>query len=100
MATIDGARALGLEDELGSLELGKRADVIVVELDKPHSMPRTPQLASTLVYSAQATDVRDAVIDGSLVMRERKLLKVTEENIIADAMAQRRKLMTRAGIEE
>ncbi|HEX3282398.1 MAG TPA: 5'-deoxyadenosine deaminase [Pyrinomonadaceae bacterium] len=100
MATIDGARALGLEDELGSLELGKRADVIVVELDKPHSMPRTPQLASTLVYSAQASDVRDAVIDGSLVMRERKLLKVTEENIIADAVAQRRKLMTRAGIEE
>jgi 5-methylthioadenosine/S-adenosylhomocysteine deaminase len=100
MATIDGARALGLEDEVGSLEIGKRADVIVVELDKPHLIPRAPQLASTLVYSAQATDVRDVVIDGSLVMHGRELVGVAEESIISNAMLQRRKLMMRAGIEE
>jgi 5-methylthioadenosine/S-adenosylhomocysteine deaminase len=100
MATIAGARALGLENELGSLETGKRADVIVIELDKPHLNPRAPQLASTLVYSAQATDVRDVVIDGSLVMRDRKLLNATEESIVADAITQRKQLITRAGIEE
>jgi len=100
IATIDGARALGLENEIGSLELGKRADVIVVALDRSHLIPRAAKLASTLVYSAQANDVRDVVLDGAVVMRERKLLNVNEENIIADAMLQRKTLMMRAGIEE
>ena len=100
IATIDGARALGLENEIGSLEIGKRADVIVVGLDRFHSIPRAPNLASTLVYSAQANDVRDVVIDGAVVMRERKLVNANEESIVADAMLQRKSLMMRAGIEE
>ncbi len=100
IATTDGARALGLDNEIGSLEIGKRADVIVVALNRSHSIPRGPQLASTLVYSAQANDVRDVVIDGAVVMRERKLVNANEENIIADARLQRRELMVRAGIEE
>jgi 5-methylthioadenosine/S-adenosylhomocysteine deaminase len=100
IATIDGARALGLENEIGSLEIGKRADVIVVALEKAHLIPRARQLASTLVYSAQANDVRDVVIDGAVAMRERKLVNADEESIIAEAMLQRKKLMKRAGIEE
>jgi len=100
IATIDGARALGLENEIGSLEVGKRADVIVVTLEKAHLIPRARQLASALVYSAEANDVRDVVIDGAIVMRERKLVAADEESIIADAMLQRRELMKRAGIEE
>jgi 5-methylthioadenosine/S-adenosylhomocysteine deaminase len=100
IATIDGARALGLENEIGSLEVGKRADVIVVALDNVHSIPRAPQLASTLVYSAQANDVRDVIIDGAVVMRERQLVNANEKNIIADATLQRKNLMLRAGIEE
>src|SRR6266550_2159735 len=74
MATINGASALGIADQIGSLELGKRADVIVVALKEAHSIPRAGQLASTLVYSAQANDVRDVVIDGVVIMRERKLV--------------------------
>src|SRR6059058_804198 len=58
MATIDGAGALGLEKEIGSLEVGKRADVIVVDLTQPHASPRREDVVSTLVYSAQASDVR------------------------------------------
>ncbi len=100
MATIAGARALGLENEIGSLEIGKRADVIVVALNEIHSVPRAGQLASTLVYSAQANDVRDVVIDGSIVLRERKLAGANEDSIVADAILQRKSLMVRAGIEE
>jgi 5-methylthioadenosine/S-adenosylhomocysteine deaminase len=100
IATIDGARALGLENEIGSLEVGKRADVIVVALDNVHSIPRAPGLVSTLVYSAQANDVRDVIIDGAVVMRERQLVNANEKNIIADATLQRKNLMLRAGIEE
>jgi 5-methylthioadenosine/S-adenosylhomocysteine deaminase len=100
MATIDGAKALGLENEIGSLEIGKRADVIVVALNEAHSIPRSRQLASALVYSAQASDVRDVVIDGAVVLRERKLAGANEDSILAEATLQRRELMLRAGIEE
>ncbi len=100
IATIDGARALGLENEIGSLELGKRADVTVVALNDAHLIPRSRHLASTLVYSAQSNDVRDVVIDGAVVMRERKLVGADEESIVVDAMRQRKELMMRAGIEE
>ena len=65
MATIDGARALGLEAEIGSIEVGKRADVIVVELNRSHSSP-SPDVISALVYSAQASDVRSTIIDGQV----------------------------------
>src|SRR6267378_4516218 len=63
MATIDGAQALGLEKEIGSLEVGKRADVIVVKLDQLHSSPQR-DVISTLVYSAVSSDVRTTMIDG------------------------------------
>src|SRR5436309_1208374 len=71
MATIDGARALGLENEIGSLEVGKRADVIVVDLNQLHSSPKQ-DVISSLVYSAQPSDVRVTIIDGRVVMRNRE----------------------------
>src|SRR5438094_1274644 len=73
LATIDGARALGLDREIGSLEVGKRADVIVVDLNQLHSSPQRDDVISTLVYSAQASDVRTTIIDGSVVMRDDEL---------------------------
>jgi 5-methylthioadenosine/S-adenosylhomocysteine deaminase len=84
MATIDGARAMGLDDEIGSLEVGKRADVSVVRLDRLHSTPVT-DVVSALVYSAEADDVDTVIIDGELVMRERQLLTVNERETIAAA---------------
>src|SRR5438552_6408848 len=85
LATIDGARALGLEKEIGSLEIGKRADVIVVDLARPHSIPVREDLVSALVYSAGSSDVRTTIIDGRVVMREGELLTLNEADVIADA---------------
>jgi 5-methylthioadenosine/S-adenosylhomocysteine deaminase len=98
LATIGGARALGLGDEIGSLEAGKRADVIVVRLDSLHSTPRPADLISALVYSAQACDVSTVIIDGSIVMRDRKLLTLDERQVIEEANREAALLMTRAGI--
>src|SRR5258708_6897229 len=75
MATIDGARALGLEKEIGSLEAGKRADLIVVKLDQLHSSPQ-PDVVSALVYSAVASDVRTTRIDGQVGMGDGVLLTI------------------------
>jgi 5-methylthioadenosine/S-adenosylhomocysteine deaminase len=97
MATIDGARALGLESETGSLEVGKRADVSVVALDELHTTPR-PDIVSTLVYAAEASDVRSVVIDGRLVMRERELLTLDESEVINEARQKAGELFARAGL--
>src|SRR6266446_5090214 len=68
MATIDGARAMGLEKEIGSLEAGKRADVILVDLNRLHSAPQK-DIVSALVYSAVAPDVRTTIVDGRVLLR-------------------------------
>ena len=65
MATIDGAKALGLESEIGSIEVGKRADLSVIRLDSLHATP-VREVVSTLVYSAEADDVETVVIDGEV----------------------------------
>lgn len=99
MATIDGARALRLENEIGTLEAGKLADVVVVNLNALHSSPYSGDPISALVYSAQTADVRCVVIGGQLVMRERKLLTVDEESVLQDANRERAELLKRAGID-
>jgi 5-methylthioadenosine/S-adenosylhomocysteine deaminase len=83
MATIGGARALGLGDRLGSLEVGKRADLIVLDLGRPHLRPRHDPWA-TLAYAAHSPDVRDTVVDGRVLMRDRVLLTVAEEAALAE----------------
>lgn len=98
MATIDGARALGLAKEIGSLEVGKYADVIVVDLNRPHSSPRRDDVVSALVYSAQPADVRATIIDGRIVMREGKLTTLNEAGVIAEANREASALAARAGL--
>lgn len=73
MATIDGARALGLSGITGSLEMGKKADIIIIDTHKPHLTPMYNPL-SHLVYAVRGSDVRTSVINGKLIMEERKLL--------------------------
>jgi 5-methylthioadenosine/S-adenosylhomocysteine deaminase len=97
LATIDGARALGLADEIGSLEVGKRADVAVVSLGQVHTTPET-EVVSSLVYAATASDVENVIIDGQEVMRDRTLLTLDEAEVIAEANAQAELLMSRAGL--
>lgn len=84
MATLGGARAAHLEREIGSLEAGKRADLIVVDLGAPHLVPMY-NLYSHLVYAAKASDVTETVVNGRLLMRRRRLLTLNEETIKAEA---------------
>lgn len=84
MATIEGANALGLGDEIGSIEIGKKADLILLNLNKLHSTPQ-PDLVSTIVYSAQANDVETVIIDGQIVMRGGQLQTINEASITAQA---------------
>ena len=84
MATIDGARALELEDQIGSIEIGKKADVIMVDLDKPHFYPRHDDLSS-LIYSAQGSDVDTVIVDGNILMEKKELLTLNLEKVIKDA---------------
>jgi 5-methylthioadenosine/S-adenosylhomocysteine deaminase len=97
MATIDGARALGLEAEIGSLEVGKRADVAVVGLGQLHTAPGT-DVVSSLVYAAESSDVRSVVIDGRVVMHDRTLLTLEESEVVAEAEVQAEILMGAAGL--
>jgi 5-methylthioadenosine/S-adenosylhomocysteine deaminase len=97
MATIDGARALGLDAEIGSLEVGKRADVAVVSLDRLHTSPEA-EIVSSLVYAAEAGDVRSVVIDGRVVMGDRELLSIDERETVAEANEQAELLLARASV--
>jgi 5-methylthioadenosine/S-adenosylhomocysteine deaminase len=84
MATIGGARALHMEREIGSIESGKRADLIVVDLSALHLTPRY-NVVSHLVYAAKASDVTDTIVNGRPLMRNRKLLTLDEEAVKAAA---------------
>lgn len=97
MATRDGARALGLEDEIGSVEEGKRADLTVVDLERLHTTPR-PDVVSTIVYAASAADVRDVLIDGRLVLRDGRLATLDEREVIEEARGQYELLAARSGV--
>jgi 5-methylthioadenosine/S-adenosylhomocysteine deaminase len=84
MATIEGARALHMEKEIGSLEAGKKADLILIGLDAPNAVPMY-EVYAQIVYALKASDVETVVIDGRVVMRDRKVLTVKESEVIAKA---------------
>jgi 5-methylthioadenosine/S-adenosylhomocysteine deaminase len=84
MATSGGARALGLQNDIGILEPGKRADLISVELDRPHAVPVYDAI-SQLVFALKASDVRDVMINGKPVVRDRQLLTLDLKQILAKA---------------
>jgi 5-methylthioadenosine/S-adenosylhomocysteine deaminase len=84
MATIGGARALGMEREIGSLEPGKRADVILVRLDQPHAAPLYEPV-SQLVYALKASDVRDVMVNGKVVVRDGQILTLDMKQVMAKA---------------
>jgi len=84
MATIDGARALGLEKQTGSLEVGKQADIILLEFEKPHLTPKH-NLYANIVYSARGSDVGTVIVDGNILMEKRKVRTLREEDVIEKA---------------
>ena len=91
MATIDGARALGLEAKIGSLEVGKRADIAIVDLEQPKVQP-IYSVESALVYAASGNSVVTTICDGKILMRNRKVLTVDVPAAIAKAKEYRQKV--------
>jgi cytosine/adenosine deaminase-related metal-dependent hydrolase len=101
LATLGGARALGLAHEIGSLVPGKRADVIVVDARALHATPSADP-ASLLVYALRGSDVRDVLVDGRLLVRGRRLTERTgladQEQVLHEAEEQARLTLRRAGL--
>jgi 5-methylthioadenosine/S-adenosylhomocysteine deaminase len=86
MATIDGARALGMADRIGSLEPGKRADLIVVGMERAGQTPLYDPV-SHLVYATRGGDVRTTIVHGRVLMRDRRMTTLDEEAVLRDARA-------------
>jgi len=95
MATREGARALGLDADIGSIEPGKRADLIVIDRDRPH-LATAPDPISAVVYAARPSDVRTTVIDGAIVVDDFQLVTADRAAIEADAAAEAKALAARA----
>jgi 5-methylthioadenosine/S-adenosylhomocysteine deaminase len=99
MATIEGARALHMEKQIGSLESGKKADIILIGLDAPNAVPMYDVYAQ-LAYALKGNDVETVVIGGRVVMRERKLLTVNETEVIAKAREYKAKVAASLEMEK
>ncbi len=98
MATIDGARALHMEKEIGSLEAGKKADLILISLDEPNAVPMYDVYAQ-IAYSLKGSDVETVVIGGRVVMRDRKLLTVDESAVLEKAREYGKAVKASLGME-
>jgi 5-methylthioadenosine/S-adenosylhomocysteine deaminase len=95
MATRGGAQALGLEAELGSIEPGKRADLIIVDRDRPHLLPGDDP-CSTIVYAARGSDVTTTIVDGTILVEDGKSLRMDPREILSSARAAARDLVARS----
>jgi len=84
MATITGARAIGMADRIGSIEVGKRADIVAVRLDAPHAVPMY-DVYSQLVYALKSSDVADVMVNGRVVVRDRKMLTIDAAEVMTRA---------------
>jgi 5-methylthioadenosine/S-adenosylhomocysteine deaminase len=81
MATSYGAKVMGLEKETGTVEKGRKADIIVIDLNSPHLVPLYNPV-STIVYSAIGSDVKDVIVNGRILMKGRKLQTLDQEEIM------------------
>ena len=103
MANIDGARALGLDHEIGSIEIGKKADLTIINLRELHSSPRPEEITSTLIYSAVPADVLSVLVDGKFLMKDRQLQTLDEKTVInesnSEADSEAASLVSRAGLK-
>ncbi|MED1954181.1 MULTISPECIES: amidohydrolase family protein [Brevibacillus] len=97
MITVGGAQALQIEKEIGTIEVGKKADVILVNIEQPHIWP-TRNLVNTIVESVTSKDVEDVIIDGKLVMKNREMLTLDEERIMYESAARMESIAQKAGI--
>ena len=86
MATKGGAKAMGIEDEVGSIEQGKRADIIILDLNQAHVAPtQNVDLVSRIVYEASGADVETTIVDGRVLMYQRRLTAISEQEVVSEA---------------
>jgi cytosine/adenosine deaminase-related metal-dependent hydrolase len=97
MATIDAARALGMAREIGSLEAGKKADIVLVDLYKPHLMPLNMPVHRVTAF-ANAADVDTTIVDGHVLMRGRRVLSVDEAEVLDEAQVACDRMLERSGL--
>jgi cytosine/adenosine deaminase-related metal-dependent hydrolase len=98
MATVNGARMLGAEEEIGSIEPGKRADLTAVDMRGPHLVP-APDPVGTLVASANGSDVSHVMVDGRLLVRKGKVLAMDEKGVLKRAAKAAKELYARTGVK-
>jgi 5-methylthioadenosine/S-adenosylhomocysteine deaminase len=97
MATRNGARALGLEADIGSIEPGKRADLVLIGRDRPHLTPGADPF-STIVYAGRPEDVRMTLVDGEILVKDGRATRLDADEIVRDARREARALAMRAGL--
>lgn len=98
MVTIDAAKAIGWDDEIGSLEPGKKADVLILNFRQPHLVPNIMPV-HRIIYEAVGHDVETVIVDGRILMQERRVLSVDEEEVLTQGEKEARDLIARAGLE-
>lgn len=99
MATVDGARALGMDGEIGSIEVGKQADMILVDLFKPHMVPMTMPLYRLACF-ANGADVDTTIVAGRILMQGRGLVGIDEDAVLWEAERQAALIVERAGLKD
>ena len=99
MVTVDAAKALGMEKEIGSLEAGTKADVILIDWFRPHMVPMNMPLYR-LAYFANGNDVSTVLVDGRVLMRDRRVLSVNEEEVLLLAQREADAAIKRSGLEK
>jgi 5-methylthioadenosine/S-adenosylhomocysteine deaminase len=97
MATLNGAKGIMADRQVGSLDEGKQADIILIDARKPHMVPLHDPV-SAVVWAANGSDVDTVLIDGSIVMQGRKVITLDEEKILNDAQMHKEKILDQAGI--
>lgn len=85
MATCEGAKVLGIVEQVGSLEEGKKADVILIDIEQPHLYPKTDNLMANLAYSVSGFDVQTSIINGKVVMKDRKILSFDVKEVLKES---------------
>ncbi|OBZ16460.1 amidohydrolase [Bacillus sp. FJAT-26390] len=92
MATINGAKLLNIEDQTGTLEIGKKADIILIDMKKPHLQP-VHHVESLLAYSVNGADVDTTIVNGKVLMKNRKLLTIDEDELFEQVAARALKIV-------
>ena len=97
MATVWGAKVLGLEKEIGTIEVGKKADILTVDLNKPHLVPLYNPM-STIVYSASGSDVKDVIVNGRVLMKDRMFTALDAEEVMTEVQKISEKIRANATV--